>query len=358
MATIRERIDSDGAKHYQVQVRLRGHPTQTKSFARRTDAKQWAIDIEAKMRNGADFPTREAKRHTLDEAIDDYLKHVEKQRAYAHGKQSQLLNWWKGRIGAYALANIRPSIISAQRDALLEENIGTEDAPVSRSPATVNRYLAALSSCFSYVVKRKHWISTNPMRGVAKESEGKGRERFLSDAERTALLEACGRSELPELRLVVLLALTTGMRRGEIMGLRWPDVDLQRGVATLRDTKNGDTRAARLMPDVAALLREHGKVRRFDTDLVFPRKRRAAPIDFDHPFADAVKAAGIEDFRFHDLRHTAASYLAMSGATLAEIATVLGHRTLAMVKRYSHLTEQHTAGVLDRMHGKYFGNTG
>lgn len=239
----------------------------------------------------------------------------------------------------------------------MAENIGTAATPAYRSPATANRYLAALSSCFTHAVKRKHWLARSPVREVEKETEREGRKRFLSDAERAALLKACGESPLPELRLIVLLAVTTGMRRGEIMELRWPDVDLQRGYATLRDTKNGDTRVAKLMPDVIALLREHGKILRVDTDLMLPAKRKAQPLNFDHEFVAAVKAAEIEDFRFHDLRHSAASYLAMSGASLIDIAAVLGHRTLAMVKRYSHLTPQHQAAVLDRMHEKYFGNT-
>ena len=96
-------------------------------------------------------------------------------------------------------------------------------------------------------------------------------------------------------------------------------------------------------------------MRRLDTDLVFAQPGKDRSIDFDKAFAAAVKAAKLKDFRFHDLRHTAASYLAMSGATTAEIAAVLGHKTLAMVKRYSHFSEQHTGAVVQRMTDKFFG---
>ena len=103
------------------------------------------------------------------------------------------------------------------------------------------------------------------------------------------------------------------------------------------------------------LLRERSKVRRIDTELVFPgRIDPSKPVDLRSPFETALKRAGIEDFRWHDLRHSAASYLAMNGASLAEIAEVLGHKTLAMVKRYTHLSEAHTAGVVERMNARIF----
>ena len=101
-------------------------------------------------------------------------------------------------------------------------------------------------------------------------------------------------------------------------------------------------------------MEERTKIRRIDTDLVFPGRRRNRPIDLRTPFETAVKRAGIEDFRWHDLRHSAASYLAMNGATLAEIAEVLGHKTLAMVKRYAHLSQAHTARVVEAMNVKIF----
>jgi integrase len=100
---------------------------------------------------------------------------------------------------------------------------------------------------------------------------------------------------------------------------------------------------------------QHAKVRRLDTVLVFPNATGRKPLGIREAFEGAVERAGITDFRFHDLRHTAASYLAMSGASLAEIAEVLGHKTLAMVKRYAHLSEAHTRSVVERMNRAVFG---
>ena len=103
------------------------------------------------------------------------------------------------------------------------------------------------------------------------------------------------------------------------------------------------------------VLTQHAKVRRLDTPLVFPDSSGTRPIGIREAFEWAVKRAEIANFRFHDCRHTAASYLAMNGASLAEIAEVLGHKTLAMVKRYAHLSEAHTAGVVARMNAAIFG---
>jgi integrase len=154
---------------------------------------------------------------------------------------------------------------------------------------------------------------------------------------------------------LVLFAITTGMRRGELFGLRWQDIDLERRVAVLLNTKNGDRRSVPIVPEVAELLREQGKVRKLGNDQVFVSEGPADVWRFDKAWYQALKISKVKDFRWHDLRHTAASYLAMSGATTAEIAAVLGHRTLQMVKRYAHLSDQHTGQVIERMTRKYFG---
>ncbi len=140
------------------------------------------------------------------------------------------------------------------------------------------------------------------------------------------------------------------------MNLRWSDVDMDRGLAYLHETKNNERRAIPLVGLALEKLRALSKVRRIDTDLLFPREDGKKPVTIQKPWRKVLADAGIEDFRFHDLRHSCASYLAMNGASLAEIAAVLGHKTLAMVKRYSHLSEQHTASVVASMNEKIFGD--
>jgi len=177
----------------------------------------------------------------------------------------------------------------------------------------------------------------------------------MSDEERQRLLAACQESRNPYLYTVTVLALATGARRGELLGLHWADVNLIQGQLAFWDTKNGEIRAVPLSGFALEVLRQHAKVRRLGVQLVFPDPSGIRPYRIRDAFENAVKRAGIADFHFHDLRHSAASYLAMSGASLAEIAAVLGHKTLAMVKRYAHLSEAHTRSVVERMNRAVFG---
>lgn len=351
MASIQRRtwVDKEGRQRttYRVQVRKRGFPPVTATFERKTDADAWAKQTEADMSRRRYFPQHEADRRTLSDLVDRQLETVKADRPHDYERQRVILGWWKAKLGQYTLAGLTPDLIGRQRDKLQTEE--------GMSPSTINRYLSALSKAFSNAVKEWHWLPDNPMNRVSKKAEPRGRVRFLDDEERARLLEACRRSDYKPLYLMVLFAMTTGMRRGELMGLRWQDIDLERRVAVLENTKNGDRRSVPLVPEVAGLLREHGKVRKLGNDQVFASDGPSEVWLFDRAWYAALKAAKVKDFRWHDLRHTAASYLAMSGATTAEIAAVLGHRTLQMVKRYAHLSDQHTGTVVERMTRKYFG---
>jgi len=257
----------------------------------------------------------------------------------------------------FTLADVSPALISEARDKLGE----------SKAPATVVRYLSALSHAFTVAVNEWGWLEDNPLRKVRKPKEPRGRVRFLSDdevladgtiveGERTRILKACRESTNKQLYTIVVLALSTGMRQGEIMNLRWPDIDLKQSRLILHDTKNGERRVVPLFGHSLKLLKILSKVRSLKTDLLFPGKNIQKPVFIRMPWLKAVKAAGVEDFRFHDLRHSAASYLAMNGASMVEIADVLGHKTLQMVKRYAHLSEAHTASVVASMNDRIFGD--
>lgn len=352
MANIEKRETNDGKTTYRVKVRLKGFPSQSASFERLTDAKKWAQHTESAIREGRHFKTSEAKRHTLSETIDRYIKNVLPSKPKSEYTQTGQLNWWKEILGSYSLAEVTPSLIAQFRDKLAQEKPKSRD---SRTPATVNRYLAALSHVFTIATKEWMWVDENPLNKVSKMREPRGRVRFLSDEERKSLLEVCKSSESIYLYTVVVLALSTGGRRMELLGLKWPDVDLNRGIITLHETKNGERRILPLTGHALDLIKKHSKIRQINCDFVFPSKDLKKPIDIRTPWETALKRAEISDFKFHDLRHSCASYLAMNGASLAEIAEILGHKTLQMVKRYAHLSDAHTSKVVARMNEKIFG---
>lgn len=352
MALIESRRSPAGVVSYRARVRLKGHPEASGTFARLTDAKRWVQDTESAIRAGRFFATAEAKRHTFADLVDRYIKEVIPLKPKNGANTEHQLLWWKEKLGPYLLADVNAPLIVQYRNELQTTHTH-RGTPMS--PSTVVRYLAALSHAFTIAVKDWGWVDDSPLRKVIKPKQPRGRERFLSDDERERLMAACKASSSAFLHTVVVLALSTGMRRGEIMGLRWTQVDLKRGQILLFDTKNGSSRAAPLTGLALSMLTELSKVRRIDTTLIFYGADKDKPVDLKKPWETAVTKAKLKDFRFHDLRHSAASYLAMNGASTIEIAAVLGHKTLQMVKRYSHLANSHTASVVTSMNEKIFG---
>jgi integrase len=356
MATIEKRVTSDGKPSYRVKVRLRGFLPETASFERLTDARSWGSKIESDMKAGRHFG--QAKRHTFNELADEYQPHA---------KNTARLDYWRKVFGSDTLDTITPARIAKERDKLLAEETsrfatpGTGDPEVDakrnrskREGSTVNRFLAALSSCFAYGVKTLEWLERNPCQRVERLSESKGRVRFLSDDERVRLLNACRAN--PDLYLAVVLSLTTGARQAEVMSLRWGQIDFARQVITLHKTKNGETRAIPLVGEALALLLARSKVRNLKDDRVFPptaRAKKTQYLDLRVHWQAALKAAAISNFHWHDMRHTAASYLAMGGVSLVEIAKVLGHRSLAMVARYSHLSDGHIVATGEKLAARF-----
>lgn len=355
MATIQKRVSSDKKVCFRVRVRIKGFPIQTASFSRLTDAKKWAQQIESDIHQGRYFKIAEVKKHTLAEAIDRYIADIiptKSTKPKSRNDQSTQLLWWKKAIGHEVLSNITPAIIIAERDKIAKVKTVTGS---KRTPATVNRYMAALSHLFTIAVKEWGWVTEHPVKNVSKLKEPRGRVRFLTEPETQRLLASCKDSKQPYLFVIVILCLSTGARQQEIVGLKWSDIDFERGMIILHDTKNNERRSIPLVGHAMDVFKQHQRVRRLKSDYVFPSKISLKPIEIRSAWVYALARANIEDFRFHDLRHTAASYLAMSAASLAEISDVLGHKSLAMVKRYAHLSDSHTANIVSKMNKKLFG---
>lgn len=300
--------------------------------------------------NDSHFKTSEAKNKTLSDLLDRYEQQIvpKFKNRQEHKDRLAVSRWFRKKIGYYALANITPPLLAQCRDELATEEWKTGH---KRAPATVRRYLMILSHVFTIAVQEWEWMNDNPMRKVRKPEVNNARTRFLSSEELENLLSACRNHSNKDLYPIVFLSIATGCRRSEILKLRWRDVDLNSNPPMIRleVTKNKEKRSIPVIDDAVALLRARKEIPRIDTDLVFPSSRKSdQPVYIRAAWDEVIEQTSIQNFRFHDLRHTAASYLAMHGATLTELSSILGHKTMQMVKRYSHLTETHTSNIVNR----------
>lgn len=347
MATIEPRTLKDGSKRYRVRVRLLGELPRTKTFKRLTDAKAWASKVESDMGHGAYVPTALERRRTLHELIEKYQTEYLPTRGIRDtAKQEALLKWWDDHYGHLTLDKLKPEAIAEGRRKLAARRKRDGD-PLSG--ATINRHLAALSAVCKWAWKELRWLPSNPVLDVSKAPESTGIVRYLSDGERKALLQVCRKSSDPNIYAAVMLALATGARYSNIRNLTWADVDLKQWRLRFTETKNDQPRYVPVVGPAQPALQAQHAADPTQAGWVFKGNRDDAPADLDKAWRKVRKAAGIEDVRFHDLRHTTASYLTMNGASLAEVAEALGHRTLVMAKRYSHQSGEHVRSTFERM---------
>jgi integrase len=354
MATIETRTNKNGKVSYRVKIRLDGCKPVNRTFDRLTDAKQWLQRTEADMRRGIHLPTAENTKRTLADLIDRYIQEELPKRRSDQKKYAMMLGVWKEKLGFQFLRDILPARIAEVRNWLSNEPIPKG----RRSPQTVKHYLNALSACLVWGMRDLNWLEENPVSKTQKPSTARnGRIRYLSEDERSKLLTAAKASKSPYLYPLVVLALSTGARLGEMLSLKWSEVDLKKGTVLFKDTKNGDSRTVPLGQAACSVL----KTLRYDrpitpNQLVFEGKN-GTPADTRAAWEAALKNSCIENFHFHDLRHTAASYMAMEGVDMLRMAEILGHRTLQMTKRYAHLAPQHTKSAIDKLDAKLFGST-
>lgn len=351
MASITKRGGS-----YFVQIRKKSHPPLHKSFKTKRAAQQWATQTEADINAGEIIDSSSYK---LADAVDRYIENPDRRLTTY---QRRVLKWWRedsanrkgAKLGTKKLAGLRRSDFNEARDLLrsMESRHGKRLAP-----STINRRLSLVSAVLTEAMEWD-WIKTNPAR-IRRLVENNERDRLLTEDERARLLEACKASDEPALYPLVVCAMLSGARASELQGLRWKDVDLDKGVARLTKTKN-DTRRAIPMRGLALELLRDMKAAETVVDLkgdgfVFKNKTGFAPFYFRPAWGEARAAAKLDDVRFHDLRHLAASMLAMAGATQRELQEVLGHQSAQMTKRYSHFFDQHIAELGDRLQEKLFG---
>lgn len=316
MASIRQRSGV-----WQAQVRRFGYPTEVKSFSSKGDAQVWARAIESAMDKGTYQTTHSARNILLSDLLQRYGTEVSPTKRSEKREQQTIQFMLRHKMSSYSMEKLTPAVVAGYRDERLK----------TVAPATIIRELSILSSVISHA--RREWSlpTANPCALVRKPSSPQGRTRLLTADEEARLiaeLKPVGRRS-PWMVPLMLLALETAMRRGELLSMRWENVNLTTQTAVLPMTKNGTSRIVPLSKKAVAVLQAlPGKM----TGLVFPLSYMVV----NNCFVKACKRAGIIDLHFHDLRHTATSRLAEKLPNVIELASVTGHQTIQMLKRYYH----------------------
>jgi len=228
-------------------------------------------------------------------------------------------------MGDFMLFEISPRLVNEYKVKRYQDGV---------KPATINREIACLKKAFNLAYREWEWLRENPVARVNMEKEENKRDRWLTYDEELRLL-----NKSPDwMRDLIIFALNTGMRLSEILTLKWDQVDLNRKILIILNSKNGEKRGIPLNEVISEKLRVKSKIRSIKTNFVFYNRdhRQFNKIVVSHKFAKIVKRAGIENFRFHDLRHTFATRLVQSGVDIYRVSHLLGHKDLKITQRYSH----------------------
>lgn len=323
MASIQKRKDV-----WQVRIRVKGYPTLSKSFDNQRSAKVWATEKENELLRGVYQDNSSAKSITLGHLLGRYLQEVTPLMKGAHEDGYRLRALQRMPISKHSLFSLTPAVVAKHRDYRLK----------SVAAGTVIRELAYISSAINHA--RREWgiNLSNPVQMVRKPPSPEGRNRLLNPQELERLLQELSptgkRNHLT--KPVVLLALETAMRRGELLSLRWEHIDFDRRTAHLFETKNGVSRTVPLSTEAVQILKS---LSHSDEKVVFPIKY----FTLDAAFKKAVTRAGLSDFHFHDLRHMAITAIAKKLPNVIELSAVSGHKSLTMLKRYYHPNAQELA---------------
>ena len=330
---------------FRVRITRQGKSTLSGTFYSRNEALQWAKDIEAKLYLGIyeEITPKIAKNISFREAAQHYLKTHSIHKKIVRCETSRLKILIE-RWGDIPVEQINKAAILELRDDLLS---------LGRSGETINHYFNTLSKLFQMLVGDWDLVIANPIKGIKRMPPSQGRsKRVTSDIEKI-LLNSCDAISLSLLCSIIKFAIQTGMRRGEIMGLTWDDIDLPNRKAYLHQTKNGEPRQVPLTRQAMAVLEALSR----DEERVFPMSMTCLRSQFQRikeyakPKWDGKGSNPFEDLRFHDLRHEALSRLSDIGLNVIELSHISGHKTLGMLKRYTHPSHQAIFLKLDNMKG-------
>ena len=280
--------------------------------------------VKVQLIEGQYFDRAEEQSRTFKELMDRFEReHLVKLASRQTGQA--FVKRFRAFFGERTLGEITPKLIVEYKSRRYATGV---------KPASINRELTCLRKAFSLAKREWEWCRDNPVSRVSLEKGATKRDRWLMEDEEARLLDACPLW----LRELVVFALHSGMRLGEILSLTWNGVDLFRKTATVFESKNGERRTVPLNQTVMALLTEKAKVRHIKTALVFPSLAgtRLDPNHLRRALRPAMAKAGIVDCHFHDLRHTFATRLVQAGVDLYKVQRLLGHKSPLMTQRYAH----------------------
>ena len=359
MAVYNKRQNKKGTC-YQAIIRVTGYKTLCKTFKLKSQAQAWAEPIERAMKDGLYNETLEIncnnqteQINNVEELIQYFRKNVAPDRYSDPEKYNVMYDWWINHIGSVKIKNISASMISSCKEQLRTETIQKgKEKFTTRGNSTINKYLMCLSAVLTYAVKELEIIEVNPCSKVSPMPKPKGRTRFLSIEEIASFLGACKKHSLM-VYIFALISISTGARYSEVLHLRTEDIDYHNMQVYYLNTKNKEHRGVPVEKELLDLIKKYAEDNNIESGNIFRAKRN----DGEYPYIkgileDIIKNLGLENFHIHDLRHTTASYIAMNGGSLLDIAEILGHKSLVMARRYSHLTKKHTASVLNKVTDK------
>jgi len=331
-------------KHFRVKITQVGSKTLSATFPTYSEAIRWAKDTQAQMRLGliprAEPASKNQAIPSFAEAANHYQKthsvHKKIVRSETYRLQILIKRW-----GSLPVNEVDKSAILSLRDELLL---------LGRSGDTVNHYFNTLSKLYQMIKNEWNLDIPNPIKGLLRMPPTPGRSKRVSHAQEQALLDGCNILGLSTLSLLIILAIETGMRRGELLGLDWTCVDIVNRRVYLHTSKNGESRQVPLTQRALSALQS---LKLVGTNEVFPISAHA----MRNQFEKAKKYASLRwpdpmanpfiDLRFHDLRHEALSRLSDAGLNVIELAYISGHKTMGMLRRYTHPSHQAIFDKLD-----------
>lgn len=324
MATIEQRANGT----WRAKIRKKGYPSLSASFDTKAEAQRWSAEIEGDMSRKRFVDTREAESTTVAQAFERYEREVSSAKKGARQEHARIKAWSSSKYGSKSLAELKSSDLAEYRDARLKEGASSN---------TVRLALALISHLYTVVIK--DWGIeglNNPVMKLRMPKNSKERDRRPSAAELKAVLKAAGEIHA-EMPAIIEIAVETAMRRGELLTLRRENVKGK--YAVLEETKNGTRRSVPLSTRARALL--DALPARIDGNVF-----SLAPHSVSQYFLRACRDANVTDLHFHDLRHEGTSRLFEKGLSIMEVGTITGHKTLSMLKRYTHLCPDNLADKL------------